>query len=79
MACRSDLTTEVDPKHASKLQRYDVGLVSVTTKTKAGKAKIRDSFNWILKAIVRDLEGMHFTLELFAETEHVISCPLRRV
>jgi hypothetical protein len=56
MACKGDTVTEVDPRHAAKLQRHDVGLVVVNSRTDAGKEKIRDSFDWITKAIVRNLQ-----------------------
>jgi hypothetical protein len=39
------------------MRRYDVGLVVVNSKTDIGKTKIRDSFDWLLKAVVRNVQS----------------------
>jgi GTPase SAR1 family protein len=55
LACKSDLVRQVEPQQALELlQQYDVGLVEVTNGEDAGKAKMRRSFDWILKAIFRE-------------------------
>ncbi|KAJ8522522.1 hypothetical protein ONZ45_g898 [Pleurotus djamor] len=54
LACKSDLQRQVHPEKALELlQRYDVGLVEVTTTTDMGKDRLRRSFEWLLKVIVR--------------------------
>lgn len=55
LACKSDLERSVDPKQAHDLlQRYDSGLVEVTKESEAGKDRMRKSFQWLVKAILRE-------------------------
>ncbi|KAJ4486179.1 ras guanine nucleotide exchange factor domain-containing protein [Lentinula aciculospora] len=54
IACKSDLEQEVDPLVASAtLLQYDVGLVEVNL-SERGKIKMKQSFDYLLMAIVRD-------------------------
>ncbi|KAJ8084022.1 hypothetical protein PM082_002789 [Marasmius tenuissimus] len=54
LACKSDLERQVDPETAAEvLQQYDAGLVEVNT-SESGREKMKRSFDWILKAVVRD-------------------------
>ncbi|KAF9270242.1 ras GEF [Marasmius fiardii PR-910] len=54
LACKSDLDRRVDPETAAEvLQQYDAGLVEVSS-NESGKEKMKRSFDWILKAVVRD-------------------------
>ncbi|KAG7099241.1 hypothetical protein E1B28_001104 [Marasmius oreades] len=54
LACKSDLDRQVDPETAAEvLQQYDAGLVEVSS-SESGKEKMKRSFDWILKAVVRD-------------------------
>jgi hypothetical protein len=63
VACKSDLERVVDPKEALDLvQRYDSGLVETTTESSLGKGRMRRSFEWLIKAILRD------------RSKHLISC-----
>ncbi|OCH96179.1 ras GEF [Obba rivulosa] len=58
LACKSDLERHVNPASAlNVLQKYDVGLVEVTSTTQEGKGKTRDSFQWLLKAIAAQLQS----------------------
>jgi hypothetical protein len=55
LACKSDLERVVDPKLAlDLLKRYDSGLVEATKESDAGKDRMRRSFEWLIKAILRD-------------------------
>lgn len=55
LACKSDLTKAVDPQVATGvLHQYDVGLVEVTAGLEEGKAKMRRSFDWLLRSIFRE-------------------------
>jgi hypothetical protein len=55
LACKSDLERVVDPKLAlDLLKRYDSGLVEATKESGAGKDRMRRSFEWLIKAILRD-------------------------
>lgn len=55
LACKTDLEKRVDPKQAlDLLKKYDSGLVEATAESKVGKDKMRRSFEWLIKAIVRD-------------------------
>ena len=56
MACKSDLEKRVDPTYAMRaLEEFDAGLVEVSTVTPAGKERIRDAFEWLLRAIYHEL------------------------
>jgi GTPase SAR1 family protein len=53
LACKADLERRIEPDRALEtLQEYDVGLVEVTT-AQDGKGKMRQSFDWLLKAVFR--------------------------
>ncbi|KAJ3530908.1 hypothetical protein NMY22_g8378 [Coprinellus aureogranulatus] len=53
LACKADLERRIEPDRALEtLQEYDVGLVEVTT-AQDGKGKMRQSFDWLLKAVIR--------------------------
>ncbi|KAG7450495.1 ras GEF [Guyanagaster necrorhizus] len=55
LACKSDLSRRIDPQAALDiLQQYDVGLVEVHNADDSGKEKMRRSFDWLLKAVLRD-------------------------
>lgn len=55
LACKSDLERQIDPEEAvAILCPYDVGLVEVTSVDDPGKTKLRQSFNFLLKAIFRN-------------------------
>jgi len=55
LACKSDLERVVDPKLAlDLLKRYDSGLVEATKESGTGKDRMRRSFEWLIKAILRD-------------------------
>lgn len=54
IACKSDLQKRVDPSAASEaLQQYDVGLVEVSH-GENGRGKMRRSFDYLLRAILRE-------------------------
>ncbi|KAF7969341.1 hypothetical protein HWV62_27669 [Athelia sp. TMB] len=54
-ACKIDLEKRVDSKAALDLfTKYDSGLVEVTAESQVGKDKMRRSFEWIIKAIIRE-------------------------
>ena len=56
MACKSDLERRVDPTYATRaLEEFDAGLVEVSVVTTAGKERIRDAFEWLLRAIYHEL------------------------
>lgn len=56
MACKSDLDKRVDPTYAMRaLEVFDAGLVEVSAVTPAGKERIRDAFEWLLRAIYHEL------------------------
>ena len=51
MSCKCDLEKKVLPRYAlDRVGTYDVGLVEVTSLTDPGKRKMRDSFQWIIRA-----------------------------
>ena len=55
LACKSDLERRVDPNHALVLlKRYDSGLVEATKESEIGKDRMRRSFVWLVKAILRE-------------------------
>lgn len=55
LACKSDLERRVDPQRAlALLNRYDSGLVEATKESESGKIRIRKSFEWLVKAILRE-------------------------
>lgn len=54
LACKVDLEKRIAPDRALELlQEYDVGLVEVTTAQDGGKGKMRQSFDWLVKAVFR--------------------------
>ncbi|KAJ3750360.1 ras guanine nucleotide exchange factor domain-containing protein [Lentinula detonsa] len=54
IACKSDLEKKIDPASASEiLGQYNVGLVEVNH-SEDGKAKIKRSFDYLLRAILRE-------------------------
>lgn len=55
LACKSDLERRVDPKLALVLlKQYDSGLVEATKESETGKDRMRKSFEWLVKAILRE-------------------------
>ncbi|KIY71610.1 ras GEF [Cylindrobasidium torrendii FP15055 ss-10] len=55
VACKSDLPKAVDPLTSVEiLLQYDVGLIEVNNTSDAGTGKMRRSFDWLLKAVLRD-------------------------
>ncbi|KAH6917361.1 ras guanine nucleotide exchange factor domain-containing protein [Coprinopsis sp. MPI-PUGE-AT-0042] len=60
LACKSDQQRLIEPDRALELlQQYDVGLVEVTAAQDAGKAKMRQSFDWLVKAILRSWQSQN--------------------
>ncbi|KAJ7225494.1 ras guanine nucleotide exchange factor domain-containing protein [Mycena pura] len=55
LACKSDLERQVDPQGAATdfLQLYDNGLVEVSNAQESGKKKMRQAFEWLIKAVFR--------------------------
>ncbi|KAF8216221.1 ras guanine nucleotide exchange factor domain-containing protein [Mycena galopus ATCC 62051] len=55
LACKSDLERRVDPQGAAAdfLQLYDNGLVEVSNASEIGKKKMRQAFEWLIKAVFR--------------------------
>ncbi|KAJ7487620.1 ras guanine nucleotide exchange factor domain-containing protein [Mycena galericulata] len=55
LACKSDLERRVDPQGAATdfLQLYDNGLVEVSNAHESGKKKMRQAFEWLIKAVFR--------------------------
>ncbi|KAJ7630961.1 ras guanine nucleotide exchange factor domain-containing protein [Roridomyces roridus] len=55
LACKSDLQRSVDPQGAAAdfLQLYDNGLVEVSNANDSGKKKMRQAFEWLIKAVFR--------------------------
>ncbi|KAJ7706156.1 ras guanine nucleotide exchange factor domain-containing protein [Mycena rosella] len=55
LACKSDLERRVDPQGAANdfLQLYDNGLVEVSNAQESGKKKMRQAFEWLIKAVFR--------------------------
>jgi hypothetical protein len=55
LACKSDLERRVDPQGAAAdfLQLYDNGLVEVSNASEPGKKKMRQAFEWLIKAVFR--------------------------
>jgi len=61
LACKADLDLQIEPAFVSGLlNQYRAGLVEVSTVSDAGRAKLRRSFDWVLKAVFR-----HRRLSLF--------------
>ncbi|TFK41136.1 ras guanine nucleotide exchange factor domain-containing protein [Crucibulum laeve] len=55
LACKVDQERQIEPEKALQvLKGYDVGLVEVTNAHDGGKNKMRQSFDFILKAILRE-------------------------
>lgn len=55
LACKSDLERVVDLKLTlDLLKRYDLGLVEATKESDTGKDRMGRSFQWLIKAILRD-------------------------
>ncbi|EAU93003.2 hypothetical protein CC1G_06723 [Coprinopsis cinerea okayama7 len=58
LACKTDLERRIEPDRASELlQEYDVGLVEVTSTQDSGKGKMRQSFDWLVKAVFQSQTG----------------------
>ncbi|KAG8803705.1 hypothetical protein FRC16_003649 [Serendipita sp. 398] len=54
LACKSDLRKVIPPKRGDACGKpYQVGLVEVSVMTESGKQRLRDCFNWEIKAIGR--------------------------
>ncbi|KAG8833059.1 hypothetical protein FRC17_000064, partial [Serendipita sp. 399] len=54
LACKSDLRKLVSPRKGDACGKpYQVGLVEVSVMTESGKQRLRDCFNWEIKAIGR--------------------------
>lgn len=54
LACKSDLERHVDPQEAAHfLELYDNGLVEVSNTSEQGKKKMRQAFEWLIKAVFR--------------------------
>ncbi|KAF8872129.1 ras guanine nucleotide exchange factor domain-containing protein, partial [Gymnopilus junonius] len=54
LQCKSDLEREIEPRDAlSMLEQYDTGLIEVTNTSSTGKEKMRQSFHYMLKAVLR--------------------------
>ncbi|KAJ7783808.1 ras guanine nucleotide exchange factor domain-containing protein [Mycena maculata] len=55
LACKSDLERRVDPQGAAAefFQLYDNGLVEVSNAHESGKKKMRQAFEWLIKAVFR--------------------------
>ncbi|KZW02499.1 kinase-like protein [Exidia glandulosa HHB12029] len=53
-ACKSDMPSQVLPHVVSECIRpYDINLVEVSSMTEAGRKKMRDTFNWLMRDIAR--------------------------
>lgn len=64
VACKSDLPKAVDPQTAVRIfSQYDAGLIEVTNNSESGREKMRRSFDWLLKAILRDRSKSRLSLE----------------
>ena len=60
MQCKSELRHEIESDTASSTsERYDTGLIEVSHSTQQGKEKMKQSFQWMFKAILRQ-RGMLF-------------------
>ncbi|TFK30463.1 ras GEF [Coprinopsis marcescibilis] len=58
LACKTDLERAIEPDRALELlQEYDVGLVEVTSALDGGKGKMRQSFDWLVKAVFRSRQS----------------------
>lgn len=55
LACKSEVSPKaITPQRASEYTGpYNIGLVEVSSETESGRRKMRDCFNWLLKAIAR--------------------------
>ena len=54
MACKSDLTKKVHPGVATKiLERYHSGLIELTCVDDVGKEKVRRTFEFLIKTIIK--------------------------
>jgi hypothetical protein len=66
LACKADLDPQIEPgKVAEDLKvRYDVGLIEVHKASEPGKTKMRQSFDFLLKAIFRARREACLTVHL---------------
>lgn len=66
LACKADLDPQIEPgKVAEDLKvRYDVGLIEVHKASEPGKIKMRQSFDFLLKAIFRARRESSLTVRL---------------
>ncbi|THV04927.1 ras GEF [Dendrothele bispora CBS 962.96] len=79
LACKSDLNREIDPEKAAEvLHEYDVGLIEVNT-SDAGKEKMKQSFDFLFKAIFRDRRSAKRNFDEFrnSASPEVLSTPNR--
>jgi len=54
LACKADSNLQIEPAFVSSLlNQYRAGLVEVSIVSDAGRAKLRRSFDWVLKAVFR--------------------------
>ena len=54
LACKADLNLQIEPGFVSSLlNQYRAGLVEVSAVSDTGRAKLRRSFDWVLKAVFR--------------------------
>jgi hypothetical protein len=79
LACKSDLAKQVDPKLALELlRRYDSGLVEATKESGVGKDRMRRSFEWLIKAILRD-RSERAIIRVSACSDHEMQAAMIRI
>lgn len=77
LACKSDLERRVDPQGAAAdfLQLYDNGLVEVSNAHEAGKKKMRQAFEWLIKAVFRGRSPYHSLYIITAQLNlYILRC-----
>lgn len=61
LGCKSDLEPEVESNESLQmLKKYDTGLIEVSSASEEGREKMRQSFQYLLKAIVRQRGTLAF-------------------
>lgn len=75
LACKADLEHEIKPFDATEmLKQYDAGLIEVSNVLEVGREKMKQSFIYMLKAILRQRGNLlvcfllHLALNSFTRT-----------
>ena len=77
LGCKSDLAKEVPPADAlAMLRQYDTGLIEVSTVLDGGKMRMKRSFEYLLKAVLRQRGNVPWTRCTCIGSDHLSQVPI---